>query len=490
MSQRSVRFLQHVVIMSTVLILCTAAGPHPAGAVEPSSLPSIDLAQGKSDVLQLPFTAGRVSIGSPDIAEILLISPRQIYITARAPGVTNLTVWTAQGTLAGVYDIRVTPDIARLKEMLYTVLPAERRIQVLASGENITLSGTVSSANSLSTAAQLAEQFAPEHVTNLLSVGGVHQVMLEVRIAEMHRNVMERMGIDLAAYFDGNFAFTMLNDLFKLDNQRGPLSLGENASNAIVNSARTGLFQLSSGQASVTGFLDILKNNGLVKILAEPTLVCRSGEDAQFLAGGEIPIPIPQGLGTVAIEYKQYGVSLVFSPTVIDGDRISLKVFPEVSELDFANALSISGFNVPALTSRRASTLVELGNGQSFAIAGLLRDEVRETIKKYPGLGDVPVLGTLFRSSEFQKSETELVIIVTPHLAKPLDSQNIALPTDHFIEPTELEFFYHGKMYGEAKQEGSVASIKPAIAPQGQGALPKQADIGMDGSFGHIIPAQ
>ena len=446
--------------------------------------------RGKSQVVNLPFAAGRVAISDPEVASILLLSPTQVYVTAKENGVATLSVWNGRKRLSGVYDIRVTPDLAHLKEMLHNIMPTERNISIMGNGNNITLAGTVSSAVNLTTAAQMAETFAPKNVTNLLSVGGVHQVMLEVRIAEMQRNVMERLGIDLSYYWNGNFAFTMLNNLFKLDNQGGPLPLARTGAqgNVAISPQRTGMFRGSQGLTSITGFLDVLKQNGLVKVLAEPTLVCRSGEDAQFLAGGEIPVPVPQGLGTVAIEYKEYGVSLVFSPTVLDGDRISLKVFPEVSELDYGNAINISGFSVPGITSRRASTLVELRSGQSFAIAGLLRDEVRENIKKYPGLGDIPVLGTLFRSSQFQKSETELVIIVTPHLAKPLDPENISLPTDQFVEPTELEFFFHGKMEGERKKENA-ASIKP-VTSEAEAGTPQKADIGMDGAFGHIIPKQ
>lgn len=460
-----------------------AADPKPTPVSAQVTPQTLEVVKGKSEIISLPVPAARVSIADPETADIVLLSPWQVYVTGKAPGVTSLTLWARTGDLVGLYDIRVTADLAHLKEMLHRLLPSESDIRVMGTGDKITLSGTVTSAASLSTALELAETFAPEKVTNLLSVGGVQQVMLEVKIAEMHRTVLDRFGIDLAYAFKGDFAYSLLNNLFYLDPTRGAISMGESA--AVVNPARNGLFRMSSGGVTLTGFLDVLKQNGLVRMLAEPTLICRSGEDAQFLAGGEIPIPIPQGFGTIAIEYKQYGVQLVFSPTVVSGNLISLKVFPEVSELDYSNTIEISGMTIPAISTRRASTVVELGNGQSFAIAGLLHNSVRENMKKYPGLGEVPVLGTLFRSSEFSKQETELIIIVTPHLTKPLDVAQQKLPTDNFVEPTEMEFFFHGKMEGE--KPAPAARIKP-VSSTGTGDGSAQPATGMEGDFGHIIP--
>ncbi|UZP65902.1 type II and III secretion system protein family protein [Desulfovibrio mangrovi] len=469
-----------IAVIAAVL-LCVASAALAAGPAQITPQ-TLEIVKGKSEVVSLTIPASRVSIADPDTADIVLLSPWQVYVTAKKPGVTSLTLWSRTGELAGVYDIHVTADLAQLKEMLHRLLPKETDIRVMGTGDKITLSGTVTSAASLATALEIAENYAPEKVTNLLSVGGVHQIMLEVKIAEMHRTVLDRFGIDLAYAFKGDFAYSMLNNLFYLDPTKGAFSMGESA--AIVNPARNGMFRMTSGQVTLTGFLDVLKQNGLVRVLAEPTLICRSGEDAQFLVGGEIPIPIPQGFGTIAIEYKQYGVQLVFSPTVVSGDRISLKVFPEVSELDYSNLIEISGMKIPALSSRRASTVVELGNGQSFAIAGLMHNQIRENMKKYPGLGEVPILGTLFRSSEFRKEETELIIIVTPHLTKPLDVAQQKLPTDNFVEPTEMEFFFHGKMEGD--RPANSGRIKPVST--GSPEDDNQPSTGMEGDFGHIIP--
>lgn len=472
-----------ILILTVVLLCATSISGFAAASANQNIIPgTIEVVKGKSVTISLTVPAARVSLADTETADIILLSPWQVYITGKKTGITNLTLWSRTGELSGVYDIRVTADLAHLKEMLHRILPKEQDVKVIGTGDHITLSGTVSSATSLSTALEIAEVFAPKKVTNLMSVGGVHQVMLEVKIAEMHRTILDRFGIDLAYAWKGDFTYSLLNNMFALDPRNGVIRMGESA--AIINPSRNGLFRMNSGLASLTGFLDVLKQNGLVKVLAEPTLICRSGEDAQFLAGGEIPIPVPQGLGTVAIEYKQYGVQLVFTPTVVSGDRISLRVFPEVSELDYTNAIELSGMTIPALTTRRASTVVELGDGQSFAVAGLLHNQVRENINKYPGLGDVPVLGTLFRSSEFKKEETELVIIVTPHLTKPLDVAQQKLPTDSFVEPTEMEFFFHGKMEGE--RPVNAARIQPVNTGITQDS--KQPSTGMEGDFGHIIP--
>ncbi|BBD08121.1 type II and III secretion system protein family protein [Desulfovibrio ferrophilus] len=482
------------IVRKTVLLTVAFLTLSCTGAVAGTNFAteSIELTKSKSMVLNSQIPIKRLSVADPEIAEILLLSPNQIYLTGKAPGATNLTLWGHDGRVSHIYDISVTPDIAQLKQMLHRVLPDERNLKVMAAGESITLSGVVSSTGNLSTALDLAELYAPEKVTNLMSVGGVHQVMLEVKVAEMHRNVLERLGVDLAFASNGNLAYTLLNNLISLDNQNPALTGGTNTPGLLYNTeTTTAIGRTAIGSTNITGFLDVLKQNGLVKVLAEPTLICRSGEEAQFLAGGEIPVPIPQGLGTVAIEYKPYGVALAFTPVVLSQGRISLKVFPEVSELDYANALNISGFTIPALTSRRASTTVELGDGQSFAIAGLLQDEIREDIKKYPGLGDIPILGTLFRSSNFQKSETELVIIVTPHLAKPMEVVDGSLPTDHFVEPSELEFFIYGKMEGERDPDlpaPAKTSVRPAsTVPAAGGATPSGPDAGMEGDFGHIL---
>jgi pilus assembly protein CpaC len=243
------------------------------------------------------------------------------------------------------------------------------------------------------------------------------------------------------------------------------------------------------GQDLWTLFLDMLKEHSLSKTLAEPTLIAESGQAAEFLVGGEYPIPIPQQLGQVTVKFKEYGVGLKFTPTVLSEGRISVIVNPEVSELDFANGIVIQGFQIPALTTRRVKTVVELGDGQSFAIAGLLQENIKETVSKYPFLGDIPILGLLFRSTAFQKNETELIVIVTPHLVKPLDMVKQTLPTDHYLEPNDFELMLMGYVEGVfpephvARPTEAYTFKQPTIA----GRMPYRKG-GMEGMFGHLAP--
>jgi len=369
-----------------------------------------------------------------------------------------------------IYELAVTPDVVPLKEILHRVLPEEKGIQVQATGESVTVSGTATSPGAVTRALALAESYAPKKVINLLTVGGVQQVMLEVRVAEMTRTLARRLGINLYYAFKGQLlASTFLNGL-TIPQTDGTVFLSEN-----INSQ----FRVLDGSNTWTGFIDALKENGVIKVLAEPNLVCLSGEKADFLAGGEIPVPVPSGLGTVSIEWKPFGVGLAFRPTVLGGGRISIEVKPEVSELDYSNKIDIQGFTIPAIRTRRATTMVELESGQSFAIAGLINDNMRDLNNRFPVLGDVPVLGMLFSSKEYQRNETELVIIVTPHLAKPMDQTAQTLPTDGFMEPNDVEFYLYGDTEGGRLQSQPVAT---AMRRSGGDSG------GFDGQYGSALP--
>ena len=414
---------------------------------------------GKSIILKSAIPVKRISIANPEVADFVLISPREIYITGKAAGVTNMTLWQKDGKHA-VYDLEVALDISRLKRRLAEILPEERDIRVMAMHDSIALSGRVSNAVNLSQVVALAKAYAPEEkIQNLIEVRGVQQVMLEIRVAEMQRSVVRRMGVNFNyATETGKFGINKLGGLTDLVNP-SDANIGSTGDFAtFVSPAVNALLRFNAGGATWTGFVDALKRDGLAKVLAEPTLIALSGQDANFLAGGEFPVPVPQGLGTVAIEYKSFGVGLSFTPTVLADNKINMKVAPEVSELDFSNAAQLSGFIVPGLTTRRAETVVELADGQSFAIAGLLRENTRDVMAKYPLLGEIPILGVLFRSREYQKNETELVIIATPRLVKPLDTTNQTLPTDFYIEPNDLEFYVLGMM--EGKGEGRSDDIR------------------------------
>ncbi len=424
----------------------------------------IELVSGKSIVLRSAAPVSRVSIAAPAVADFLLLSPKEIYITGKAAGTTNLTLWQNK-KLVAIFDLEVAYDLSRLKQQMHQILPDEEALQIIATNDSIFLSGKISSAVNLSQAMALARAYAPEgRVNNFVEVGGVHQVMLEVRVAEMGKSTTKRLGINFAAQKGDKFAVSRLAGLADFSGTTGGL-LG-------FSEAVTALFRFETGDVTWTALIDALMEDGLVKILAEPTLITISGQSANFLAGGEFPVPVPQGLGTVGIEYKQFGVGLIFTPIVLSKDKISIQVTPEVSELDFSTGVLIEGFVTPGITTRRASTTVELADSQSFAIAGLLQETILTNVSKFPLLGDIPILGALFQSKSFQKRETELVIIVTPHLVKPLDVAKVSLPTDFYVEPSDVEFYLQGKI------EGSEKNRLPATS----GTL--------DGEFGHSMPEE
>ncbi len=439
-----------------------------SGSVELQTLEAkkLTLVSGKSIVLRSIEPISRVSIAAPEVADFLILSANEIYITGKAAGSTNLTLWQNK-KLVAIYDLEVGYNLSRLKQQIHEILPEEEALQVIGTNDSITLSGKISNAVNLSQALALAKSYAPEgKVNNFVEVGGVHQVMLEVRVAEMSRSITRRLGINFAAQKGDQFAVSLLGGLAELD--EGIPAVESLLAGPAVNS----LFRFDAGEVTWTGFMDALNEDGLLKILAEPTLITLSGQSANFLAGGEFPVPVPQGLGTVGIEYKPFGVGLVFAPTVLSKEKISIQVTPEVSELDFSTAAVIEGFVTPGITTRRASTTVELGDGQSFAIAGLLRESVVTDVQKFPLLGDIPVLGALFQSKSFIKRETELVIIVTPHLVKPLDVAKVSLPTDFYVEPSATEFYLFGKIEGSEKNR------------------PVSETGALDGEFGHSMPEE
>ncbi len=449
----------------------------------------LTLTVGKSVVIETPKPVKRVSLAAPQIADAVILTPQQIYLNGKAPGLTNLTLWE-DNKVSAIFDLEVSPDIIRLKEKLHEILPGEDDVRIIAAHGHITLSGTVSSAANLAQVLAIAEPYALcatgdkeakadkggcTGIINLLEVGGVHQVMLEVRVAEMSRSLTKRLGFNLNYISSSgrNFGISLLNKLTSLPEKGWP------GNSLKVSDAVNAIFQFFGEDTTWTMFIDALKEEGLVKILAEPTLITLSGQTANFLAGGEFPILVPQSMGTVSIEYKPFGVGLSFSPTVLSNEKISMKVAPEVSELDASTSIAIGGFVVPGLTTRRASTTIELADGQSFAIAGLLQENIREVVSKFPVLGDIPILGAIFRSSSFQKRETELIIIVTPHLVKPFDMAKQTLPTGQYIEPNDFEFYLLGNLEGREKTKSSGATSPSQY-------LNKEG--GVEGDCGHIIP--
>ncbi len=464
-----------------ILFLCgvIAAGAvakEPVIKLDTATPQKINLIVGKSVVIESPAAVKRVSLAAPAFADAMVLTPRQVYLTGKAPGMTNLTLWEGDNVLAA-YDVEVSPDIVRLKEKLHEILPQEEGIMVSSFHDTITLSGKVSNAENLSRALAVAAPFGK--VVNLLEVGGVQQVMLEVRVSEVQKSLLRRLGINFnGVSADGKqFGASVLGNLSTVAGQglsfpfaTKPSDIG-NPGGINVASNVSALFRFVNHTTTWTGFIDALKDQGLLTVLAEPTLTALSGETAKFNAGGEVPIPQAGGLGTTSIVYKKFGVGLSFTPTVLSDGKISMKVAPRVSELDFTNAVVQQGFLIPAFTEREVSTVVELGDGQSFAIAGLLSQSVTEDVSKFPVLGDIPIIGALFRSSAFKKNETELVVIVTPHLVKPLDMSKQTLPTDKYSDPGDFMFYLMGDLVGSAKEGTSAALSKK----------------GFDGEVGHIV---
>jgi pilus assembly protein CpaC len=417
---------------------------------------------GQSKVLRLPFTITRISVANPEVADIILTSPREVYVNGISPGVTNLSVWGSSRFSSA--RVTVEADVSQLKEELAQVLPAER-VGVVASNQSIVLSGEVSGPVAQQTAMNLAASYVggkKERVINLLNVGGVQQVMCEVRVAEISRNVGRQIGVNFALLdrTGQSFGVSLIGNLLGVSNFTrtffGTAFDLDVAGIQAISGWRT-------GSVLWTMFFQALKQQGLGRILAEPNLVTTSGQEASFLAGGEFPVPVPQQFQTITIEYKKFGVGLNFTPTVLENDMIAMKVAPEVSELDFSQgvAFTAAGFVVPGLRVRRLATHVEVKDGQTFALAGLLSDNTRTAINKFPVLGSIPILGTLFSSRNFQKSETELVVLVTPHLVKPMAQGVARLPTDVYVEPNDVEFYLMGCLEGKKKKKHQPPPSQP-----------------------------
>ncbi len=421
---------------------------------------TLRLKVGRSKVLRTSFAITRISVADPDITDIILISEREIYVNGLAPVVTNISMWGKSRYTSAT--VTVEADLTLLKEKLHQILPKEK-IGVEAAGDSIVLSGEVTGPVAQSTAVSLALPYVggkKEKVVNLMHVGGVQQVMLEVRVAEINRLIGQQIGINFNAVTpNGNFGVNQLNSLAPITNLVRSFGGNVGSPGTSFTPALSPAIQALGGWTAAgtlwTVFLNLLRQNNLGRVLAEPNLVTTSGQKASFLAGGEYPIPVPQsgigGAATITIEYKKYGVQLEFTPTVLDDHKIGVKVHPIVSELDYTNAVTTNNFVIPGLLTREMDTQVEVQDGQTFAIAGLLQDTSRNVINKFPVLGDIPVLGALFRSTNYQKNETELVALVTPHLVKPLTPGAGRLPTDKWIEPTDVDTYLLGLDQGRQK---------------------------------------
>ncbi len=473
-----------VLLASTLTLAPAAAATPPATAVSAELAAQINLSEGKSTLMHLPFPAARLAVGNARVADVILINPSEVYMLGKSTGATNLIVWN-KANQATIIDIVVGLDTAALRQQLEQLFPTEKDIRMTVSGGALILSGTVADsvraaqivavataylqrnssngansgnsgngggnaaapATAGASAPAVADPQAAQgqgqgqasgRIINMMAVAAPQQVMLEVRIAEISKTLVDQLGASVGLVgSSGGWTYTLLSNL-----------LSGNPNKLDAFNTRNGKFAT----------LDAQKNDGLVKILAEPTVMAISGQEASFLAGGKIFIPVSQdsttGIPRTTLEEKEFGVAVKFTPTVLENGRINLRVAPEVSELNREGiGITASGTTstavLPSFTTRRASTTVQLYDGQSFAIGGLIKNNVTTNIKAFPGLGEIPVLGALFRSSDFQSDRTELVFIVTPHLAQPLPPDH-KLPTDEYTPPSRADFFLRGKMEGKA----------------------------------------
>ena len=423
----------------------------------------IRLALHKAELVHLGENARDVLVSNPDIVDAVIKGPRRIILLAKKIGQTNALFFDAAGHQLLSIDIRVERDVTALSKMLQTDMPGSD-IHVAALNDNLVLTGDVENAVQATRAADLAGRFAgdPKKVVNMLNIGGGEQVMLRVRIAEVQRAVAKQLGIDLAgAVVAGGLPIGVstsnpyglvgqaLSDLSGF--QAGQVcSAASSAINPLQALQGGGVCQIRN---NVQGTLKALETVGLVHMLAEPNLTAVSGQTAQFLAGGEFPVPAGRDLeGNVTVVFKKFGVGLSFTPVVLSPHRISLQISTEVSELTNTGSFTLTGtapgsnLTIPALSVRRAQTTVELPSGGSFAIAGLLQHTTKQQIDAFPGLKDMPVLGALFRSRDFQNNETELVVMVTPYLVNPVAPDKIALPTDGFKPSSDVQTLLFGNL--------------------------------------------
>lgn len=417
-------------LLACLVLLAGLSGMGGARADERPPTAMLKLETGKGTLVRLPAPAATVFIADPDTADVQVKSPGIVYVMAKSPGETVLYAVDAAEKPLYSATIRVLPNLSHLQEQLRAALPDER-IEVTALDGVILLRGTVSSAAHAEDARALAQVIAQKSragtVINQLAVAAPNQVNLRIRIIEIRRNTLKNLGVNFESLLQGsrfNFGLLTANPVTQTGN--------------LVRD--TAILRWTKGATSASAIIDALAQEGLVTVLAEPNLTALSGQTASFLAGGEFPVPVANevigGVANVRVEFKKFGVALDFTPTILDGSRINLRVRPEVSELTDTGAVQLNGFNIPALSVRRAETTVELGSGESFALAGLIENNAQLDISKIPGLGDVPVLGPLFRSDRFRRNETELAILATPYVVRPTSPAALAGASDPLKPPS------------------------------------------------------
>jgi len=461
------------------LLLAAAALPAASPALaQQVTAPAADitLSIGRGQLITLPQAMSDIFVANEAVADVEVKSRRQVYLLGRSGGETTVYASNAAGDIVWSANVRVGANIDSVDQMLTLAMP-DAQVSVATMGNGtLLLTGMVAAPEDAAEAQRLVQAYAGEgaNVITRLRIATPLQVNLRVRFAEVSRSLVRAIGANLASTdASGGFRFGVgqgRDFVGQVGAAGGPLSVapGTGTSDStvlnIVDGISPGATISGLGRflgLDLLGALDLAETEGLVSTLAEPNLTALSGETGEFLAGGEFPIPLSQGLGTTSVEYKKYGVSLAFNPTVLSSGRIALRVRPEVSELSSQGAVTLDGIQIPALTVRRAETTVELGSGQSFMIAGLMSNNAQNTINRTPGVGELPILGNLFRSSEFRKGQTELVIVVTPYLVQPVDDSAIRLPTDGFVVPIVGEQLLDDSDSSNIPSPGNPANGRP-----------------------------
>lgn len=467
------------VAVAAAIAAATAAVPaaaqpraYASGTYRPST--QVLLSVGEGQLVSLPRSVSSVWTSNPEVADVYVNGPRQVNLFGKKAGEATVIATAADGSVVYGANVRVNQNISSINEILHQAMP-EANVNVTTIGQVAVLNGTVASPEDAAQAEMLVKAALnpginvsdPAAALNIVPVSRLRvatplQVTLKVRIAEVNRTALKSMGVNLfSSDPTSGFKFGIgQGGQFTTPPTGSPFKILSPIVGGTTLGAAGRLFGLD-----LAGSIDLAVSDGLATILAEPNLTALSGETASFLAGGEFPIPVSQSLGTVTIEYKQYGVGLAFTPVVLADGRISMRVRPEVSELSDAGSVSLNGYKVPALTTRRAETTVELGSGQSIMLAGLLRNTANNSLDKAPFLGDIPVLGALFRSTKFQRQETELVVIATPYLVRPVSGQ-LATPLDGFRVPDDVQRDFLGQTFtGKSGAVPPSAVRAPVPAP-------------------------
>lgn len=464
--------------LSLIVPVATWAAPVPAASESAILAGTLDVPMNKSEIVRTDVPIAKAMIGNDDIADVLPVSTNSVYVLGKKAGTTSLTLYDPGGKVISVMDIAVGPDVEALRGQLQKYVPGEP-IEARISNDSIVLSGLVNDPGAVGRAMQIARTYAGDKVVNLMSVGSSQQVMLEVRFAEVTRSAGFNVGMN----------FNAQSRSFQGATGAGTGTDGSGGLGSATGTAISGAFGVFTktwgiGGTNFSAQLNALESKGLAHTLAQPTLIAISGERASFLAGGEFPVPVPQSTSVggssgsspaITIQFKPFGVSLGFTPTVLGDRTISLIVEPEVSSIDPNASITLGNIAIPGIKTRRAATTLELRDGESFAIAGLLEQDFKTTIQQLPLLGSLPILGSLFRSTDYQKGTTELLIVVTPHLISPIKPGQVRLPTDDTGTPTAIGAILTGKTDPGKPQTTALApqsAAQPAAAGQPNAGSP------------------